>query len=168
MRVCGEPPQNELGDMCGRAYFDYNQQLGGGSMGRPGWLVPPLAGTAMRLLFQNLVLEGDEGVLAATSAAWTALLAAVPPETLPSNLDPTLISQWLDLASTPEGLTLDPALLLVVPPPSRSAGPLGVLCRRCRCHCLPFSPDAFLVSRVMLRDVAIIFYYMFMIVFAGV
>eukprot|EP00884_Botryococcus_braunii_P013723 jgi/Botrbrau1/22351/Bobra.0002s0029.1 len=116
------------------------------------WVTPALLVTMMRLLFQNLVMEEDAAVLSATSAAWEALLAAapaealgsalapVPPETLsstygvaqpetagPAPASPGLVSQWLELAATPEGQALDPALLLVVPPPSRleEAGGLG-------------------------------------------
>ncbi len=92
---------------------------------------PLLAGPEMvrgaRLLFQNLLLERNAEVLAESQAAWRLLVRSRPAELLRADLlaagtaDSSapldVLGVLWQLASTPSGRTLAPALMLAVPPP---------------------------------------------------
>ncbi len=76
------------------------------------WL-KPLAGPLLQLLFQNLLLEGDERVLARSMAAWRALLRCSGALQLAEALDAATLGALFSLAATPAGRALDPALMVV-------------------------------------------------------
>eukprot|EP00192_Tetraselmis_astigmatica_P001352 CAMPEP_0117692082 /NCGR_PEP_ID=MMETSP0804-20121206/26113_1 /TAXON_ID=1074897 /ORGANISM="Tetraselmis astigmatica, Strain CCMP880" /LENGTH=1797 /DNA_ID=CAMNT_0005505457 /DNA_START=126 /DNA_END=5519 /DNA_ORIENTATION=+ len=82
------------------------------------WLGPVL-GQAAALLFQNMLLEEDEGVLEASGALWRQLLARSPPQ---SSLERA--AAWAKLAATAPGASLPAALMLhyAAPPPGKPAG----------------------------------------------
>jgi hypothetical protein len=65
-------------------------------------------------VFQNLLLEGSEGVLRASERLWGSLLATAPPSALPAALPDASVRGWAALAATPPGATLDVRYILQV------------------------------------------------------
>ena len=89
--------------------------------GQPAqWLTPALCTAALRLLFQNLLLEENLKVLAATQLAWATLLRAAPPATLAASLPRETAAQLFQLASTPEGQAYDAGIMLHIPSPEQA------------------------------------------------
>ena len=90
--------------------------------GQPAqWLTPALCTAALRLFFQNLLLEENLKVLAATQSAWAALLRAAPPAILAASLPMEAAAQLFLLASTPEGQAYDAGIMLHIPSPEQAS-----------------------------------------------
>lgn len=80
---------------------------------------------ALRLLFQNLLLERNEEVLVQSSAAWQLLVTATTAAQLQAVLaegegegGQSVLCMLCQLASTPNGRALAPSLMLAVPSPA--------------------------------------------------
>ena len=90
--------------------------------GQPAqWLTPALCTTALRLLFQNLLLDASLKVLAATQSAWATLLRSAPPAILAESLPLEAAAQLFQLASTPEGQAYDAGIMLHIPSPEQAS-----------------------------------------------
>lgn len=89
--------------------------------GRDGWI----DSKALQLVFQNILLERNEGVLRLSMQLWNALINALGSEELPATLGPILTS-IIPLSLTPIGVPRHPIpmdLSLLVRPSGQVFGP---------------------------------------------
>ncbi|KAJ4797222.1 TATA-binding protein-associated factor MOT1 [Rhynchospora pubera] len=79
-----------------------------------------ILGDALRIVFQNLLLEANDNILQSSERVWRLLLQC--PENELESAAGAYFSSWVQLATTPYGSALDPAkMFLPVALPRRSA-----------------------------------------------